>query len=160
MPSTIPESDFKALEDKMDHTNTKKYVYDHQVWSSVERKNQIDPQEDKFDQIIDGHPNWLLRYERNTNHPNLEGIDPDEIEGRFCMELGGYEENTLFFACTTHITIPFSILKGRTIDNLKKHRIYFKIHHRGFKYRVNWSPIIFLWNNSLDLSITTYSRKI
>ena len=75
--------------------------------------------------------------------PDLRGIEQDDIEGRFCMEVGGTNGSHLLFACTIQTNIPFSVLKGRTLDDFKRNDIYFKIHKGGFKYSVNWSPIGF-----------------
>jgi len=58
-------------------------------------------------------------------------------------EVGGIDDNHLFFACKIKTTIAFSIIKGCTIDEFKKHNIYIKIHKGGYKYGVNWSPIGF-----------------
>ena len=75
--------------------------------------------------------------------PDLRGIEDDEIEGRFCMEIGGLGKSILFFACTVQSLIVYHHLKSRTLNKLKKHNIFMKIHRGGYKYGVNWSPIGF-----------------
>jgi hypothetical protein len=59
------------------------------------------------------------------------------------METGGMDDNTLFFACTIQTTIPFLSIKGRTINEFRRHNTFLKIHRGGFKYGVNWSPLGF-----------------
>jgi hypothetical protein len=151
MPSTIPESDFEAMEDKMDSTNNKKYVYNIKFEVVLKERTGSIPGKASLTKTLMTLQNARRKHEKidffDTNgmqiSPNLQGIDQDDIEGRFCMEMGGYDESTLFFACTIQTTIPFSVLKGRTIDDFKKHNIYIKIHRGGYKYGVNWSPIGF-----------------
>ena len=135
----------------MDTTNNKKYVYDIKFEVVLNEVKGTIPGKASLTKSLTTLQHARRKTEKidffDTNgiqiSPTLQGIEQDEIEGRFSMEIGGFDENTLFFACKIQTTIPFSILKSRTIDEFKKHGIYFKIHRGGFKYGVNWSPIGF-----------------
>ena len=151
MPPTIPESDFEAMDGKMDTSDIKKYVYDIKFEVVMKEGTKTIPGKMSLVKAMTTIKNAKRKHEKIdffvTNglqiSPDLRGIEQDEIEGRFCMEVGGFDDNNLFFACTIQTNITFSVLKGRTIDDFKKHNIYFKIHKGGFKYGVNWSPLGF-----------------
>jgi hypothetical protein len=152
MPPTIPESEFEAVEGtNYETSNIKKYVYNIKFEVVMKEGTKTIPGKASLVKAMKTIKNAKRKTEKidffDTNgqqiSPDLQGIDNDDIEGRFCMEIGGSDDNNLFFACTIQTTIAFSILKGRTIDEFKKHNIYFKIHKGGFKYGVNWSPIGF-----------------
>ena len=151
MPPTIPESDFEAMEDIMEAPNNDKYVYDIKfevvlkeeletipgkasLLKSLRTIKKIKRQQEK----IDFYDTSGLQIS-----PDLLGIDEKEIGRRFCVETGGMNNRSLFFACTIHTNITFAEIKGRTIKEFKTNNIYLKIHRGGFKYGVNWSPIGF-----------------
>ena len=108
MPPTIPESDFEAMESNMDASNIKKYVYD--IKFEVVLKEEM--------KRIAGKASLIksLMTIKNAKHkqekidfydtngmqisPDMRGIEQTEIEGRFCMEVGGKDNNLLYFACT------------------------------------------------------------
>lgn len=155
MLPTIPESDFEVMEDNYETSNIKKYVYE--IKFEVMPKEEIETIPGKASLIkslliiknakrIQDKINFF-----DTNgiqiSPDLRGIEQNEIEGRFCMETGGKDDKKLFFACsiqsTLLFTLLFNVIKGRTLNDFKKYGIYAKIHHGGFRYGVNWSPIGF-----------------
>jgi hypothetical protein len=155
MLPTIPESDFEVMEDNYETSNIKKYVYE--IKFEVMPKEEIETIPGKASLIkslliiknakrIQDKINFF-----DTNgiqiSPDLCGIEQNEIEGRFCMETGGKDDKKLFFACsiqsTLLFTLLFNVIKGRTLNDVKKYGIYAKIHHGGFRYGVNWSPIGF-----------------
>jgi len=152
MPPTIPKSDFEVVEGtNYDASNIKKYVYDIKFEVVMKGGTKPVPSKASLTKAMMTIKNVKRKTDKidffDTNghqiSPDLRGIDQDEIEGRFCMEIGGIDDNHLFFACKIQTTIVFSILKGRTIDEFKKHNIYMKIHKGGYKYGVNWAPIGF-----------------
>ena len=152
MTPTIPESDFEAMDDtNFETTRIKKYVYDVKFEVVMKEATKMIPGKASLTKAMTAIKNAKRKDEKidflDTNGTqishDLRGIDQDDIEGRFCMEVGGADGNHLFFACTIQTTITFSVLKNRTIDEFKKNNIYFKIHKGGFKYGVNWSPIGF-----------------
>ena len=151
MPPTIPESDFEAMEGKMDPTNDKKYVYDIKFEVVLKEETKTIPGKASLMKSLMTIKNSKRKNEKidffDTNgsqiSPDLRGIDQTEIEGRFCMEMGGKDTTNLYFACTIQTNIPFSVIKGRNIEEFKRHGIYLKIHRGGFKHGVNWSPIGF-----------------
>ena len=139
------------MEGIMDTSNIKKYVYDIKFEVVMKDGTKTIPGKSSLVKALLTIKNSKRKTEKidffDTNgiqiSPDIRGIEQDEIEGRCCMEVGGSNGNHLFFACTIQTNIPFSVLKGRTIDDFKKNNIYFKIHKGGFKYGVNWSPIGF-----------------
>jgi hypothetical protein len=151
MPPTIPESDFEAMEDKMDPTNNKKYVYDIKFEVVLKEETKTIPGKTSLVKSLMAIKNSKRKHEKidffDTNglqiSPDLRGIEQTEIEGRFCMETGGKDTTNLYFGCTIQTNIPFSVIKGRTIEEYKRHGVFFKIHRGGFKHGVNWSPIGF-----------------
>jgi hypothetical protein len=151
MPPTIPESDFEAMEDDYETFSGKKHNYQVKFEVVLKEGTKTIPGKASLIKAMTTVKNAKRKTEKidfyDTNgqqiSTDLQGIDQDEIEGRFCMEIGGINDNKLFFGCTIVTDISFSILKGRTLDDFKKHNIYFKIHNGGFKYGVNWSPIGF-----------------
>jgi len=151
MPPTIPESDFEAMEDDYETSNIKKYVYDIKFDVVMKDGTKTIPGKASLLKALTTIKNAKRKTEKidffDTNGQqishDLRGIGDEEIEGRFCMEVGGFNDNNLFFACKIGTNISFSILKGRTIDEFKKHNIYFKIHKGGFNHGVNWSTIGF-----------------
>ena len=151
MPPTIPESDFETMEGNMEATNIDKYVYDIKfevvlkeeletvpgkasLLKSLRTIKKIKRQQEKID-FFDTSGLQIS--------PDLLGINEKEIGRRFCVETGGLNNRSLFFACTIHTNITFAEIKGRTIKEFKSNNIYLKIHRGGFKYGVNWSPIGF-----------------
>ena len=151
MPPTIPESDFETMEGNMEATNTDKYVYDIKfevvlkeeletvpgkasLLKSLRTIKKIKRQQEKID-FFDTSGLQIS--------PDLLGINEKEIGRRFCVETGGLNNRSLFFACTIHTNITFAEIKGRTIKEFRSNNIYLKIHRGGFKYGVNWSPIGF-----------------
>jgi hypothetical protein len=152
MPSTIPESDFEDMEGNMDFNNKGKYIYDIKFEVVVKEIIGTIPGKTSLIKSLITLKNAKRKNETldfyDTNgiqiSPDLKGIEHDEIEGRFCMENGGPNESILYFACNIHTTIPFSTIKGRTIEDFRKSNTYLKIHRGGFKYGVNWSPLGFL----------------
>jgi len=151
MPPTIPESDFEDMDDDYETFSGKKHNYQVKFEVVLKEGTKTIPGKARLVKAMTTVQNAKRKTEKidfyDTNgqqiSPDLRGIDQDEIEGRFCMEIGGINDNKLFFGCTIVTDISFSILKGRTLDEFKKHNIYFKIHNGGFKYGVNWSPIGF-----------------
>ena len=150
MPPTIPESDFEAMNGDKDPSDVKNFVYDIKFEVVMKDGTKTIPGKASLVKAMTTIKNAKRKAEKIDFFDNgiqishdLCGIEQDDIEGRFCMESGSHNGNQLFFACTIQTTIPFSILKGRTLHNFKNHNIYFKIHKGGFKYRVNWSPIGF-----------------
>jgi hypothetical protein len=151
MPPTIPESDFEAMDDDYETSNVKRYHYEVKFEVVMKEGTKTIPGKASLVKAMTTIKNAKRKAEKidffDTNglqiSPDLRGIDQDEIEDRFCMEVGGINDNKLFFACSILTDVTFSILKGRTLDEFKKHNIYFKIHKGGFKFGVNWSPIGF-----------------
>ena len=151
MPPTIPESDFEAMDGNYEPSNSKKYVYDIKFEVVMKEGTETVPGKASLVKALTTIKLAKRKNEKidffDTNgiqvSPDLRGIEQDDIEGRFCIELGGINNNHLFFACTIQTNIAFAVLKGRTLDDFKKNRIYFKIHKGGFKYGVNWAPIGF-----------------
>ena len=151
MPPTIPESDFEAMEDIMEAPNNDKYVYDIKFEVVLKEELETVPGKASLLKSLRTIKNIKRRQEKIDFYdtsglqisPDLLGIEEREIERRFCVETGGQNNRSLFFACTIHTNITFSEIKGRTIKDFKANNIYLKIHRGGFKYGVNWSPIGF-----------------
>jgi hypothetical protein len=167
MPPTIPESDFEVVEGtNYEASNIKKYVYNIKFEVVMKEGTKMIPGKASLTKAMMTIKNAKRKTDKidffDTNgfqiSPDLRGIDQDEIEGRFCMEVGGIDDNHLFFACTIQTTIAFSIIKGRTIDEFKKHNIYIKIHKGGYKYGVNWSPIGFFLKQHPGFTDTVAAR--
>jgi len=151
MPPTIPESDFEAMDGTMDASNIKKHVYDIKFEVVMKEGTKTIPGKTSLLKALTIIKNAKRKHKKidfyDTNgiqiSPDLRGIDQTEIEGHFCMQMGGIDDNNLFFACNIQTNIAFSVIKGRTIEEFKRNNIYFKIHRGGFKHGVNWSPIGF-----------------
>jgi len=151
MPPTIPESDFEAMDDNMEATNSDIYVYDIKFEVVLKEELETVPGKASLLKSLRAIKNIKRQQEKIDFYdtsgvqisPDLIGIEEKEIGRRFCVETGGMNNRSLFFACTIHTTITFAEIKGRTIKEFKANNIYLKIHRGGFKYGVNWSPIGF-----------------
>jgi hypothetical protein len=152
MPPTIPESDFEAMEGtNYETSNIKKYFYQIKFEVVMKEGTKTIPGKASLIKALATLKNVKRKTEKidffDTNgiqiSPDLRGIEHDDIEGRFCMEIGGQNACNLLFGCSIMTTVAFSVLKGRTLDDFKQNNIFIKIHKGGFKYGVNWSPIGF-----------------
>jgi len=141
MPPTIPESDFEAVEGaNYEVSNIKKYFYNIKFEVVMKEGTKTIPGKASLTKALMTLKNAKRKTEKidffDTNgfqiSPDLRGIEHDEIEGRFCMEIGGQNANNLLFGCTIKTTVAFSVLKGRTLDDFKQNNIYIKIHTGGF----------------------------
>ena len=151
MLPTIPESDFETMEGNMEATNNDNYVYDIKFEVVLKEEMKTVPGKASLLKSLRAIKNIKRQQEKIDFYdtsgiqisPDLLGIEEKEIGRRFCVETGGMNNRSLFFACTIHTNITFAEIKGRTIKEFKANNIYLKIHRGGFKYGVNWSPIGF-----------------
>jgi hypothetical protein len=151
MLPTIPESKFEAMEGNIDPSNDKKYVYDIKFEVVLKEAIGTIPGKASLIKSLMTIKNAKRKKEKidfsiltaSKSVQTSKESNMTILRGRFCMEIGGSEDNNLFFACKIQMNITFSTIKGRTINEFKRHGIFFKIHQGGFKHRVNWLPIGF-----------------
>jgi hypothetical protein len=91
------------------------------------------------DEIIE-----FLDTDGNPVHANLAGMKASEIGKRFCVETTKGRKKVLMFGVKIKATIPFSVIKDRTIGTLTGNKTYVRVHHGGFNHGVHWINLGFL----------------
>lgn len=146
---TILESQFEQVAGEIDSGEVIQYDYDVRFNILMKERLETIPGKAFLTTVLKiiknvakpGEVLELFDIDMNQVQPDLATVASEEIENKFCVELGGKDGKVFMFGLRIQSTIPYFVFKQRADNPLKARSTYVSLHRGGFAYGVNWVPL-------------------